>query len=153
MQNIQKKSFSFWKETFIECMALEAFILEVMRTLKEKQKNKGKCLCSCSGMSAWAQIILMVNTGKNLCGVPETEEQISSASKQRQFQNKVKQCWADSKKPWQNLWSISVHLYDNPTEGIDKCESFFPGYEVKQSRPSPRLSFSPINPNNTQEID
>lgn len=73
MQNTAKKSFCFWKETFIQCMALEAFILEVMRTNiknKEKQikKNKGKCLYSCSGMSVWAPSILRVNTGKIFVG-------------------------------------------------------------------------------------
>lgn len=82
---------------------------------------------------------------KNLCGVPETEEQISSVSKPRQFQNKANQCWADSNKPWQILWSISVPLYDIPTEIIDKGKSFLPGYEVKQSRPTPRLSFITTN--------
>lgn len=72
MQNTDKKSFSFWKETFIQCTALEAFLLEVMRTNiknKEKQKkNEDKCLFSCSGMSVWAPTILMVNTGKIFVG-------------------------------------------------------------------------------------
>lgn len=41
MQNTAKKSFSFWKETFIHYMALEAFILEVMRAnIKSKEKIK-----------------------------------------------------------------------------------------------------------------
>lgn len=143
-------SFSFWKETFIQCMALEAFILEVMRKNiknKEKQKNKGKCLYSCSGMSDWTPTILMVNTGKIFVGSQRQRNKspVLQSTETISQQSKSVLSWL-KKKPWQNLWSISVPLYDNPTEGTDKCKSFLPGYQVKQSRPTPRLSFSPTNP-------
>lgn len=65
-------------------MALEAFILEVMRTNiknKEKQNKKRQMF-----VQLFRNVRLNTNYShgkhrKNLCGMPETEEQISSASK------------------------------------------------------------------------
>lgn len=130
MQNTDKKSFSFWKETFIQCTALEAFLLEVMRTNiknKEKQKKKWRQMF----VQLLRNVSLSTNYShgkhrKNLCGVPETEEQISRASKPRQFQNKANQGWADS-NPDKTFDPPLFLCMTIPQKGLTNAKAFCQG--------------------------
>lgn len=124
-------SFSFWKETVIQCMALEAFILEVMRTNiknKEKQKNKGKCLYSCSGMSDWTPTILVVNTGKIFVGCQRQRNKSPVLQSTETISEQSKSVLSWLKKNPDKTCDPSLFLCMTiPQKGLTNAKAFYQG--------------------------
>lgn len=159
MQYTEKKKCSFWKEMFILCMALEAFILKVMtkniknKVRKTNEKIKASVCTAAKECQLRAPTLLTVNTGKNCAGCYRQRNksqvlQSWDSFKTYQFSAKVIQKNPDKTShpsPFLCIINLQWGIYKGKG-GTRKKQSFCQDVKWNRADQIQGQSFSPTNP-------